>query len=231
MVCTKCGYDFKAPVSCGNRFCEVCSGPRRRRVRAKLSSLVDATRLPFAHSLRHLTLTVPNQTDLSAAHRHLVHSFRRLRQRAFWRNKVRGGAVVFELTGAPGTWHLHLHAIIVSRYLPHSLLVKHWKQVSGGIGVYITCRPPKVVLRYLTSYLSKCSLSAEHAQEASDSLKQSRIFSCFGTWHDLIKTIPPILSVCPKCGDVSWYPLTYLSRAAERGYYLRPHHHKNYDTS
>lgn len=225
-ACTACGYTFPAPVSCGNRFCPVCSHPRRRRAAAKLRALVSTIKPPPFHTLKHLTLTVRSGADLDIMHRSLISSFRRLRAHRLWRDKVRGGAYVLELTGRPGQWHLHLHSIIEARYIPWTLLHDNWQKVAPGRGVFIATRPPKLICHYLTAYLTKNELSPDFAKQAGSALRSSRLFSTFGTWHDITLRLKPQPYPCPKCHDSTWFPLDLLSIINKIGYLPRRHHHE-----
>lgn len=220
-ACTACGYTFKAPLSCSDRFCPVCSSPRRRRTAAKLRALVTQIHPPFAHSFKHLTLTIRNHPDLPWMHRTLLQSFRRLRSHLLWQRTVRGGAFVFETTGQPGNWHLHLHAILEARYIPWSLLHDRWQKVSAGRGVYITTAPPKRICWYLTKYLTKNQLSAEASRSASKDLASTRLFTTFGTWHNISIKLPHIGYPCPKCNDSTWFPLDLLDIINRIGYLPR----------
>jgi hypothetical protein len=223
-ACTACGYTFQAPVACGNRFCPVCSSPRRRRAAQKLRALVASITPPFPHTFKHLTLTVPSHPDLNVMHRDLLLGFRRLRQRSLWKRTVRGGAFTLELTGRPGAWHLHLHAILEARYIPWNLLHQGWQKVSPGRGVFIATRPPRVITHYLTGYITKNELSADNQKTASNALKSSRLFCTFGTWHNLTIKLPRRGFDCPICHDDSCYPLDLLNIINRIGYLPRKRH-------
>ena len=207
IVCSSCQYTFKVPLYCLNRFCPVCTGSRRRRIRSKLTSLASQVKPSPGYSLKHLTLTIPNSADPFSTCRSLVCSFRRLRQRSFWGSKVRGGAYVIEVTGKPGSWHVHLHSIVESKYLPFPVLLKYWRRVSPGRGVYIKAAPPHAITHYLTKYLTKSDLPVEHQKILAKAMRGLRLFQCFGTWHDLIITQAKVDYCCPSCGDVCWFPL------------------------
>jgi hypothetical protein len=143
---------------------------------------------------------------------------------------VLGGCFVFEVAGRPGNWHLHIHAVLFAKYVPWSLLHSAWKQVSTGQAVYITSRPPAVVISYLTKYLTKSTLSAEIARAASAELPNLRLFTAFGGWHSINSKIPKLAAVCPKCGECSWMPLDLIEIGIRKGYYPRyPAHYTNHD--
>lgn len=207
IACTGCGHTITVPVSCGNRFCPTCSGPRRRRVQAKLKALCQLSHPSPGYRLRFLTLTTPNVSNLGTGADHLVTSFRRLRSSNFWRTRVTGGAYVMEVTGTAGRWHLHLHAIIESRYLPVYRLSKVWQRCSGGRIVYVKNVPVREMINYVTKYVTKSILPHDQQLIASKQLRNRRVFCPFGTWHNISLTIPKIDYCCPICGNTVWLPL------------------------
>lgn len=209
-MCTECGHRLNVPVYCGDRFCPVCSKPRLSRVRRRLKFIIRNVKLEPGYTLKHLTLTIPNEIDLEKMLNRLTKSFRRLRSRAFWKNKVRGGAFVFEVTGIPGNWHGHLHILIESLYLPWETLRDLWIAISGGRGVYIKKIPMQQAIHYLTSYISKSPETSEHSSEISLYLKGRRLFQPFGTWHALVKGYNQAPCICQKCKGEQTFALCAL---------------------
>lgn len=198
--CGSCDNVFHVPLSCGDRFCSVCTGPRRRKVRAKLNAIVDSLNVRKRYGIKHITLTIPNQEDIRHGFIQITKSFRRLRQRAFWNWKVDGGAWVVEVTGSPGRWHVHLHVVCEARYIRHSLLKRHWSVVSPGTIVYIQAIPAKDIVHYLTKYVSKSETDPAHRIQVSSALKGSRLFQPFGSWQSIALSVPKIDYCCPECG-------------------------------
>lgn len=204
-TCAQCGYTFQAPVYCGNRFCEVCGNNRRRRISSKLKAITRNIQYRGGFSIKHLVLTIPNVRDIRNAAKILQKSFRRLRQHSFWQNKVHGGAWTIEVTGRPGKWHVHLHAMLESKFIPHSLLRRHWRKVSPGEIVYIKPIPPAIAINYLVTYVSKCEAEVEYHLYISDQLKGLRIFQPFGTWHGICLKVETEHYSCPDCGYTGFY--------------------------
>jgi ribosomal protein L37E len=200
IACRRCGDTFHVPISCGNRFCSICSGPRRRRVRAKLDAIVSHLRRHKQYSLKMLTLTIPNQEDIHDGFTKILHSFRRLRQRSFWKWKVKGGCWVVEVTGKPSAWHVHIHALLECKYIRHSLLKRHWMAVSDGSIVYIQQIHTSRAIGYVTKYISKGTVPEAFQLYISHGLKGARLFQVFGSWHNISLRVPKISYVCPECG-------------------------------
>jgi len=83
---------------------------------------------------RLVTLTLKTQGPwLRADLDHLYRSFRRLKQRAFWRHHVTGGVVFCEVKWNPEKhrWHPHLHCLVHGKFLPHNDLSKQWHAATG----------------------------------------------------------------------------------------------------
>lgn len=205
-MCAHCGHEIRTPVYCGNRFCPVCSIPRLARVRRRLKFLVKNTKMPTGSTFKHLTLTIRNQDDLPKMLKAIVKSFNRLRHRADWKNRVSGGAFVLEVTGRPNNWHAHIHALLVAQYFPFDLLLKLWKQVSSGQGVFIQHKPVNMVVSHLCKYLSKPDVPDLVLEEVTAELKSYRMFQPFGCWFKLMKKYIENEYLCPECNSHTWLP-------------------------
>lgn len=209
--CTSCGHTFDVPVSCGNRFCEVCNGPRRRRVQNKLSHIVHSAKVPKGYRWRFVTLTIPRSENLRAAAKTLVASFRKLRQRSVWSKRVSGGAYVIEVIGTPGNWHAHLHVLVLSAYIPQNQLASAWSKCSPGRIVYIQAIPPSAIVKYVTKYVTKSDLAPAYQRDASNALKGFRLFQPFGSLHLIAAGAPLFTYLCPSCGNDHFIPTAYAS--------------------
>lgn len=219
LYCTRCGNHFDVPVNCKNRFCSVCSAGRRRRIRQKLTHVITSISPLPNYQCRFLTLTIPNSSKLKSAHETLVKSFRKLRQRQFWINKVAGGCYVIETTGRPGNWHVHLHAIIYSRFLPVRTLSKQWSKCSPGRIVHIKNIPLSALLNYVTKYVCKSTLSVTDQFAASKELSGSRLFQPFGTWQAYCESAPKFRYECPICHNTHFI----LERRIDNQFSKMPH--------
>jgi len=204
-TCCQCGYSFSAPLYCGNRFCTECGHTRRSRIKKKLRGIISSLTYERGYNTKHLTLTIPNQKDIRYASKILQKSFRKLRQRQLWQNKVKGGAWVLEVTGRPGRWHVHAHCVLEAKYIPHNRLRRAWSKVSPGRIVYIKPIPPSRAVYYLTKYLGKSEVEEKYHREVSDALKGVRLFQPFGSWHGICSTIEIPRVPCPDCSYPGFY--------------------------
>jgi hypothetical protein len=216
IICEHCGHQIKVPVYCGNRFCPICSRPRLARVRRRLQFLIKNTEKLNGYSFKHLTLTIRSETDLPNMLRNLSRSFRRLRQRSFWKFHVSGGAFVFEVTKKEGYWHAHIHCIMYARFIDWSTLLRLWQSVSKGRGVYIQRIPEYQIVRYLTKYISKPAGSGASSEDVEFSLAGFRLFNPFGSWYNLSIKFVDEKPGCPMCGSRSLLPLDIFYRMNDK---------------
>lgn len=204
VACTRCGNTIAVPVYCGDRFCPVCGAPRRARIRNRISFLVKQVDLKQGMRIKHLTLTIRNQKCLFDMLKDLTRSFRKLRSRAIWKNHVVGGAFVIEVTGSPGNWHAHIHAVIESYYLDFHKLLNTWIKCSPGQGVYIQNLPLNAVVTYLTKYLTKPDMPDQVSEQVSLAISGYRLFQPFGTWYSISLTYHKPRCLCKECGSKSF---------------------------
>lgn len=204
IICTCCGHIRTVPVYCGDRFCPICSGIQRARVRSRLTWLVDCAIVKKGYGWYAVTLTVPSEPDLAAMIKRLSKAFRRLRQRAYWKSHVDGGASVIEVTRSAAGWHAHIHAIVISKWMDWHKLMPLWREVSGGRGLYITRFQGSAAISYMTKYMTKPDLDNESAAEISAALSGVRLFAPFGIWHAMNLCYVKPKALCPSCNGGRW---------------------------
>lgn len=207
IFCTNCAEQHDVPVYCGDRFCRVCNNSRRRNAHDRIDFLVKNARAVSSYRMKMLTLTIPNQDDVGEMITSLLKSFRRMRQRIEWKNKVDGGVFVVEITGRPGNWHAHLHIIMQSRWFSVETLFKLWQACSPGRGVWIDDIPPNRAVAYCIKYISKPSVPDHVLDEVNEGMKGLRLFHPFGSWHNLNLTYKKPPALCQKCGEQTLIPL------------------------
>lgn len=210
--CSQCGHAHKSPIFCGDRFCPVCSRPRAFRARSRLKQIIGLVHLPKGYSFVHIVLTIPSVAHPDNGHSTLLSSFRRLRQRSFWKRRVLGGACCIEVTGRPDNWHVHLHAIAVARWLPFALLRSAWSKVSPGSIVFLAKIPPRVAANYLTKYFTLSDKNPVPLDLPACSFRSSRLFQTFGVWHRFNLKAKRVPLPCPNCGNSCWIPESILHR-------------------
>ncbi len=199
VFCISCGHFFDVPVYCGSRFCTICSGKRRARVRKRIDFLRKEFKPRKGVTLKLFTLTIRSESDLKKMIKHLSDSFRKVRNTKHWKNAVFGGVFVFEIKGRPGQWHAHIHGIMESYYFDWNMLRRLWKKASGAQGVDIRWIPAGNAVTYITKYISKPSVPDNCLDEVNKALKGNRLFQPFGTWYAINRKFVDNRPGCPKC--------------------------------
>ena len=174
-----------------------------------MADRVAATLTDFApHVYKLLTLTVKSSTQpLAAQLDHLQASFRRLRQQAFWANRVKFGRAILELTMSPvtGLWHPHYHVVCRAAFLPQKLLSIAWARATNGsfiVDVRSIERPAQLA-NYLRKYLGKMSMlgerpiPAKQGEELYLALRHRKMIIPFGAPPPL----PSAAEVMPEIVD------------------------------
>lgn len=175
------------PDFCHDRLCLPCSAIRAARIRRNLASKL----LPQTH--RFLTLTVrSNGEPLAKLLDHLYRSFRRLRQKLLWKERVYGGVAFLEVTcnSLTGGWHPHLHCILEGLYIDRPDLTKLWLACTGD-SHHVHLRRihnQAQLLRYVTKYSTKALPASVlnvpwRLDEALVTLADRRLVVCFGRWR------------------------------------------------
>lgn len=205
IYCRGCGEPHDVPSRCGHRFCPVCSRQRAADIRHHLEFIVENLPLRHHEVLKMITLSTRNCQDLSLGIKHLVASFRRLRQTRLWKRHVSGGATIIEITGKQGNYHPHLHILCYSSWFPWDKLLTQWRISSGGQGVYIQDIPLRKALYYVTKYITKLEAPQDCLDYIGDELKKYRLFQRFGSWHDLRIPQRERCWICSRCeGRLFW---------------------------
>lgn len=216
IVCTCCGYTKDVPVYCGDRFCSVCGGIRASRVRHQITAVVGSTPALDGYRWRFITFTIPTRDDPATALDTITKSFRRLRSRKFWKSKVWGGLAVAEVKRSERRWHVHIHALTFSRFIPQKQLANQWKACSPGRIVDIRLIPTLQAVAYVTKYVTKLDVPLEDREVVATAFRGRRLFTRFGAAHDLRLPAKPNPFPCPDCQGTAWLPLDRVERGEWR---------------
>lgn len=177
------------PDHCHDRFCVPCARARGAIIRKNLHS--HLTDPPY----RLLTLTLRATDDaLGGRVDTLLASFRRLRARAFWKEKVTGGAAFLEVTLGKQRdhWHAHLHVLLEGKYIPRRQLASTWWDITGDSKIVDIrlVRDAPGAMRYITKYVTKplpsCVLrDDDRLAHAIKALAGRKLLYAFGSWCKL----------------------------------------------
>jgi hypothetical protein len=204
IYCTRCGEDKSVPIYCKMRFCPVCSKGRRMKVIERLRWMINHTPHGKIRTLKMVTLTQENSRDPVAGAHKIISAFKRLRQTKLWKVASCNGAYVIEVTGEPGRWHVHIHAIMISAYIKQERLSAEWKMLTGCPVVHIECVEPDRGVYYVTKYISKGDFDPKYIDQVAAALKSVRLFNAFGSWHNMKAPKIKLVCDCPVCHGSRW---------------------------
>jgi len=202
---------------CRSRWCPMCAAQKAKFARESVQQWVESLYMP-----RFLTLTMEHcEDDLLPQIEHLQDSFRRLRQRAFWKDKVDGGIWFLQVHRSrnDGCWHPHLHVLLEGKYIEQGELSDLWKLVSYGSyvlkikSVHDVGRAAKYVARYSARPASLEKMPLADRVEMIEALHGKRLCGCFGTAKVVTLTPPKVES------DSDWIHVAYYDTLVERSKY------------
>ncbi|MFI5340842.1 MAG: protein rep [Candidatus Methylomirabilales bacterium] len=156
--CEDCGafHLVGAGWRCGDRMCAVCAHHRARRMaREHAPSILDAA---LGRRLLFLTVTLKNVERLTPdVYRGLKANFKRLRRHVSFKH-ILGGLLAIETTRnhKEGTWHPHIHAILVAeKYVDQEQLQQEWKELTGDSYIVKVKKADAGSVRELLKYPTK----------------------------------------------------------------------------
>jgi len=131
--CEDCGAYPAFPTSCKHRLCPDCAARRGALLISEHESLLKELRYP-----KMLTLTFVSVAHLTRRYiRWARGCFTRLRHRKIFAG-CWGGIYSFEATYSKGFgWHLHIHAVIGSKFISQADLSAEWEKITGAWDVDI----------------------------------------------------------------------------------------------
>jgi hypothetical protein len=195
-----------ATTACHDKFCVPCARDRSRVITHNICDFLAA------QPCRFVTLTLKGgEVDLAFGIDRLLRCFRRLRQRTFWRRRVKGGVafVEFKWSGKSQAWHVHLHAITHGRYLPQPDLAAEWRACTGDSYIVDVrfVRDDSTVAKYVSKYVTKPIDSADSRShdrlcEAITATHRRRLVIPFGDWIDIGLTASPAEGEWIVVGDL-----------------------------
>ena len=112
MGCICCGTKMMVNTGCKKRWCPVC-GPKITAKRyAKVAPIASRMKWPLS-----VMLSMKNPKDIAGSVAILAEAFRGFRRTRFWKSRVKGGIVGYEMTHLGNGCHVHLHALVDCRWL------------------------------------------------------------------------------------------------------------------
>lgn len=182
------GSDVRVVSSnCRNRWCEACGRDRAATVAANVAALIVDTDARFVTLTRRAAST-PLADQLDS----LLECFNRLRERAFWKDNVVGGAAFIEckIGKNSGLWHLHIHMVLETPWLDQKRLSEEWHCVTNDSFI-VDVRPIRDAgdnARYVAKYATKPAdasvyESQDKLTELMTAFRGRRLCMTFGKWR------------------------------------------------
>jgi hypothetical protein len=200
IACIGCGHQKTITMNCGLRTCQYCREIVIRRALARKGILNK--RLT---GLRFMTLTVKSVQSFTQEEVQKIREyFRKLIRRKDWLKCVQGGLYVIEVTQTSKGYHIHLHILYSGKYLPWSMLQKHWKQITGGSYIIWISKvhDSKNAVNYVLGYISKSEKSNVNKEDFLRVMHGIKLVNFFGTWVKMKAEKKPC--ICPKCQATEW---------------------------
>ena len=207
IFCSECGHNWYVPTKCRSRVCPICAWRMTQERAAYMEEMCKNMTHP-----KMLTLTMPTWTESPRdGIAFLRKSFTALRNRKIWRN-VKGGAYQIELKPKDNGWHIHVHVILDSPFLPYQQLFSAWRDILKIPAPQIDIRA--VPTRQARAYACKYAAKGADYDGNPDAIVQwyiatqgSRLWATFGAWYRVPKALlfaeedgDDGPQRCPNCG-------------------------------
>lgn len=174
---------------CRNRWCQACGRDRAATITANLAAAMKGKNQKLVTlTQRHSHAPLKDQIN------GLYEAFSKLRRRAWWKERVDGGAAFLELkvSEKTGLWHVHLHLIVTGGFLPQHELSREWLActLTSSIVDVRAIKDNDVVAGYVTKYITKPADSSVVNDpvkfiEAIVHMKGRRLCLTWGTWRGI----------------------------------------------
>lgn len=205
LVCSHCGKTKTIWQACEDRFrCKCCRKAWIRDTKRRFMPVIDAMVASGGH-IRFMTLTVKNGPSLPDVLKHLERSFRKLKQRTFWKRHVQGAIRVLEVTKGKDGWHVHYHVLFTGSYIPQDELANLWEKITGDSRVVDVRYAGGNVVRELFKYTVKDgNLTQDELNEVASVLHNKPVVVVLGRFYRRQVLPPARPAACEECGSNAW---------------------------
>jgi len=180
--------------ACHDRWCPMCAAEKAAYATEQTEEYIKSLKKPrfLTLTLRHSTATLKDQIEF------LQESFRRLRNRAYWKRRVDGGIWFLQCKRGhnSGNWHPHLHILLDGHYLEQGKLSELWQLITcGSLIVDIrTIHDRKAAAEYVARYVARPAIlknmSMPDRVEVIKALHGKRLCGAFGTGKEVSLSRP-----------------------------------------
>ncbi|MEQ2009599.1 MAG: hypothetical protein ABMA26_22680 [Limisphaerales bacterium] len=112
LSCLCCNERLVVSTGCKKRWCPHCGPKITARRYARVAPIANRMKWPLS-----VMLSMKNPRDIAGCVRLLAKAFKGFRKTRFWKDRVKGGFVGFEITHTGNGAHVHLHCLIDCRWL------------------------------------------------------------------------------------------------------------------
>jgi hypothetical protein len=202
-----CSDTVAYPMSCGHRLCPVCMRRRSARLSVKVMNFIEGAwflvpvkgekgkRERKYIKMKHpvlITLTEKNVPSLDKKYfSGLRGRVTKLRHRAIFQKCV-GGFYGIEVTynSETKTWHVHVHMVADTPYIPQDKLSDEWLDITGNSFVVDIreIKDPEKASKEVAKYIVKPGNFLKNPKlidEFLNAVKGARLVSTFGYYHNI----------------------------------------------
>lgn len=181
-----------AGSTCHDRFCVPCANDRSRVIAQ------NVVKKMAGGPCRFVTLTIRSDKEpLKFLLGKLLRSFKELRRRDVWKDKVSGGVGFLEIkwSSMRRRWHPHLHLLVKGKFIVQKDLSAEWRKITKDSKIVDVrlVKSERKAAKYVTKYASKPLNNTfvnrpKLLDEAVLALKGRRLCMTFGDWRGLLIT-------------------------------------------
>lgn len=214
--CSKCQGSWYVVNHCRLRVCPLCSYRVTKEREKYVKAMCAAMAFP-----KMITLTMPTYTGKPQDGIKLIRKYFNQLRRSVVMNSVKGGCYQVELVQKSPGWHIHIHALVDSKYIPRQLLFSRWCKITGldYVNVHIEAATTELQKNYVCKYPVKTAdfnSSPTLIVEWYIATKGARLFSTFGKWYNAtieqLENIEANEDWKPKCPHCNEEGTTFMAR-------------------
>jgi len=200
-LCQNCGKGWWIIEKCRQRVCPLCSYEVSKERSKYILAITRKMKYP-----KLLTFTMPLwQDDPHDGIKYLREAWNKLRRTKLMES-VRGGCYSIELKVKDEGYHIHMHALVDSDYLPYQKVFSEWRRILDieHVEIDIRCAENQKAREYVAKYTAKAAGYDTNETAIVKwylATKGERLFATFGAWYNakLEELLPEEQVFVPKC--------------------------------
>lgn len=183
--CTHCMAWKYRTQHCKLRICAFCQVGRIIELQERVEFIAQSMDKP-----KMLTLTMPRCQDLETGIKTIREAWKKLINRKEMRNRIKGGCYAIEIKPKKDGWHVHIHAILKTEFIPVKKLWALWAEVlniktaNADIRQLEGQKALSEAIKYCTKQVDLIKLSQDQLEEYVRCTWGKRLFTTFGEWYN-----------------------------------------------